>query len=188
MKLCSYYAQIFGRQFIPNPNPEYINGHWRLLQRSWEVYKDSRFGAHLLNLIFANAFHVKEKSILAGRRLATLSRGQIALVPPTAQAGDVIYYIPIWSPISPDYSDGTNVFRPFGSESIDHSASLMAMKSFKEYMQERSLYSPFDTGPISELYQHCILLGQGRVFDEGGSCEQERYPRSVDGQKLLVVH
>lgn len=81
-------------------------------------------GNWLPNLILAHAFQSKERSILAGRRLAVLEGGNVALVPPMAQAGDVMYnidrYPPLW------IWDGTFVFRPLSRDCAHSTTSEMS--------------------------------------------------------------
>jgi hypothetical protein len=121
---------------------------------------------------------VKEASILAERRLATLESGQIVLVPP-----DVVYQLDI--SLGQDCKS-TFVFRPLDREAADKSlrrlsaSQLQAFGHFSFHMLHCE-----GLGPTSEEYQHGLLLGQARVFEDG--VQLERNWRSANTQ-LLVIH
>jgi hypothetical protein len=126
---------------------------------------------------------VKEASILAGRRLAILESGQIVLVPPTAQVGDVVYQLDI--SLGNDYKSAF-VFRPLDREVANKSLRRLSVSQLQafDHFRFHVLHSE-GLGPASEEYQHGLLLGQARVFDDG--VQLERNWRSADTQ-LLVIH
>lgn len=183
-KILSYYAKAFGSQFFPKKKSVSAVDLVIQLGDNW-VFYNNYMGDSLFHLIFTHAFQVKERCILAGRRLATLSGGRIALVSPMTQVGDVIYHIETWS--SSETYGGTYVFRPLRKDGVNNLTSLMAMNSSKEHMQGISPSRHGEIGAVSEEYQHCKLLGQGQVFRKDSS-RKELSNRDFGYHQLLVVH
>ena len=131
-------------------------------------------------LIFAHAFQSKEKSILAGRRLATLQGGNIARVPPMTQAGDIIYRINRGSPLRE--CKGKFVFRALdgdAAKSATANMSALLLAAFHGFREELEFSLEFGKTCISKEIKHCIRLGQCRMFGEG--FEEPKY-------SVLAVH
>ncbi|PMD43825.1 hypothetical protein L207DRAFT_508628 [Hyaloscypha variabilis F] len=188
----AHYSEMLGRQFLPEAEFRRTLGLRTHLE---EIKGDFDFDldACLSDFIFAHAFDAKKRSTLAGRRLASLTGNRTALVPPMAQAGDVIYRIDRISQELP--WDGTFVFRSLSRELADsttHEMSVPQMEALDEFRQTLQLYSQSQgQGTISEEYQHCILLGQSRIFERGRPGRSERRGvRRLDWSQsqLLVVH
>ncbi|KAN0107946.1 Heterokaryon incompatibility protein (HET) domain containing protein [Hyaloscypha variabilis] len=182
-KIYTHYFEMLGGQYLPKLEYGTIPDLLQLLTTSLEIhsyYSVSNF-MYLPDLFFAHAFNAKERSILAGRRLASLNSGRTALVPPMAQAGDVMYRLDRRSSFE-EKSDCTFVFRSLSREVADNRMREMSVLQIKALDEFRQV---FFHGRKSEEYQHCILLGQGRIF---GS---ESIDRKMDWRihsQLLVVH
>jgi hypothetical protein len=88
------YSEALGPKFLPEIEFRTAFDLLIPLTNTTDLIEERSFDSwRLSDLVFAHAFQVKERSILAGRRVASLAGGRIALVPPIAQAGDFIYQL-----------------------------------------------------------------------------------------------
>ena len=137
---------------------------------------------------------MKETSILAGRRLASLASGQVALVPPMTQAGDIIYRLDTGLGEHMYQADirkkigweSTFVFRPLDRKVARNPIrlSVSQQQDLRDFRFNKILYY-LGVYTVSEEYQNVLLLGGTRVFEDGGPIETNSLSRYI---QLLVIH
>lgn len=182
-EIYSRFSEALGPQFLPEIEFRTAFDLLISLTNATDLIKERSFDSwRLSDLVFAHAFQVKERSILAGRRVASLAGGRIALVPPITQAGDFIYQL---DRESEREWDSTFVFRPLSKDVAQDSTRLLSVSQLNTLDDFRYRRQRFG-GSVSEAYKHCILLGQGRVFEKGSSKQARDW--SAEQTQLLVVY